>query len=319
MSRIFSSFFDILITILYMVNIIARTTTGKESAITMIKWLFVIALVACVLCYCGIIRKKKVKNKKIEFTGFGYNENEKIFYSVHNPWQKKYGYCKLYDEAAPAAGIIIESEPIYFEAMGKSWLIEFWKGQYGITCGAEIGIYNRKIKKGVKPQDILYSAVKKKEEIPLVFLLCRKSKDFFSRKEIHWWLTGFKLGVFSEPEELVLNAVLSIENKEIREAFVEALRKKGYNESNMEVSGKDIYVCFNKPYSKQPKSVKMLRGAVQQNNKFFCGEYQRLTGGNLPTKKQLRKIRKTNPALFKQINFCRRFSLRAFIKAWVKS
>mgnify|MGYP000621142798 CR=1 FL=1 len=29
----------------------------------------------------------------------------------------------------------------YFDYQGKTWLLEFWKGQYGINTGAEIGIY----------------------------------------------------------------------------------------------------------------------------------------------------------------------------------
>lgn len=35
----------------------------------------------------------------------------------------------------------IDCEPIYFQYDGRRWLIEFWKGQYGITTGAEVGVY----------------------------------------------------------------------------------------------------------------------------------------------------------------------------------
>ena len=37
--------------------------------------------------------------------------------------------------------MIIDCEPIYFRYKGKKWLIEFWKGQYGMTTGGEVGIY----------------------------------------------------------------------------------------------------------------------------------------------------------------------------------
>lgn len=39
------------------------------------------------------------------------------------------------------AVIFIQSMPVYFEYEGKTWLLECWKGQYGITVGAEIGLY----------------------------------------------------------------------------------------------------------------------------------------------------------------------------------
>ena len=37
--------------------------------------------------------------------------------------------------------MIIDCEPINFEYNGKKWLIEFWKGQYDLTTGCEIGVY----------------------------------------------------------------------------------------------------------------------------------------------------------------------------------
>ena len=40
--------------------------------------------------------------------------------------------------------MIMDCEPVEFSYGGKRWLIELWKGQYGITTGGEIGIYNTK-------------------------------------------------------------------------------------------------------------------------------------------------------------------------------
>ena len=38
-------------------------------------------------------------------------------------------------------GMIIDCEPVRFYYGGKKWLIELWKGQYGMTTGCEIGVY----------------------------------------------------------------------------------------------------------------------------------------------------------------------------------
>ena len=54
-------------------------------------------------------------------------------------------YAYGYDAAALAMNAIIDCEPIFFDYAGKTWLIELWKGQYGLETGCEIGVYNRTI------------------------------------------------------------------------------------------------------------------------------------------------------------------------------
>lgn len=43
--------------------------------------------------------------------------------------------------------MIIDTEPIRFYHNHKNWFITFWKGQYGIVTGAEIGVYCTKQQK----------------------------------------------------------------------------------------------------------------------------------------------------------------------------
>ena len=38
--------------------------------------------------------------------------------------------------------MIIDAYPVYFDYQDKTWMIEFWRGQYGINTGAEIGVYH---------------------------------------------------------------------------------------------------------------------------------------------------------------------------------
>ena len=66
-----------------------------------------------------------------------------FLYARIDAHQKDLGYCYSYDESIVAVSSAILCEPIYFYYDGKEWLIEMWKGQYGIETGAEIGVYNR--------------------------------------------------------------------------------------------------------------------------------------------------------------------------------
>lgn len=81
--------------------------------------------------------KEKIKdiNDALELYGFRYDNTNDIICSNMYSWQREVGYCRFYDEVAPVLNMIIDSEPIYFEYDNIRWLIEFWKGQYGMTTG----------------------------------------------------------------------------------------------------------------------------------------------------------------------------------------
>ena len=93
----------------------------------------------------SIFKKTEMEDEYLEEIihnlGYGYDKWQDIFYSKLNGWQRDMGYCRLYDEVAAPMSMIIDCEPIYFEYDNKKWLIEFWKGQYGMTTGCEVGVY----------------------------------------------------------------------------------------------------------------------------------------------------------------------------------
>src|SRR4051794_9572622 len=82
-----------------------------------------------------------VTAKAVVAAGFDFDPVGDIIYSRMDALQRKAGYCWNYDRAAPLFDMIIDCEPIYFKYGGAKWMIELWKGQYGIMTGAEIGVY----------------------------------------------------------------------------------------------------------------------------------------------------------------------------------
>ena len=93
------------------------------------------------MIYFLTIKFGKISYDGFSAVGFDYNAEKDIFYSAKDAWQKNFGYCHLYDVSAPLFCMIIDTEPIKFYYNNKNWLISFWKGQYGMVTGAEIGIY----------------------------------------------------------------------------------------------------------------------------------------------------------------------------------
>ncbi|MDR0818688.1 MAG: DUF4474 domain-containing protein, partial [Oscillospiraceae bacterium] len=147
-------------------------------------------------------------NALLDDAGFAYERDGDYFYSLRNCWQRECGYCKLYDEGCRELYMITDAEPIEFTYDGKRWLIEFWKGQYGITTGAEIGIY-RTEREDISSPDFtgtFYEAIPDAEMMPMSFTLRKRGRTLLSRSDRHWWLTGFILGEFSQPKSLTMDA-----------------------------------------------------------------------------------------------------------------
>lgn len=197
------------------------------------------------LLLCNRHRKKKIickvrdmcKQEKyrlidqlLEPFGYCYIAAQDLFASRRDAWQRQKGYCRLYDDAAPHLHMVFDSLPVYFDYRGRTWLLEFWKGQYGINTGAEIGLYQaRRVLSEKEYKTALFEAVPEEAMLRMSFTLFRNYTPAAYRNDVHWWLTAFRLGEFSQPEDLTLCASVDFPNAEMSRAFVRGLRRTGYD------------------------------------------------------------------------------------------
>ncbi len=241
----------------------------------------------------------------IDTAGYAYNPEKDIFFSTMEAWQRKMGYCRLYDEAAAPLGMIIDSEPIYFSYGGKKWLIEFWKGQYGMTTGCEVGVYTTSGPDLNIPEvfnGTFYTCASNRDRLYMQCYLSKNGQKLLSRKHRHWWLTGFKLGEFSEPSELVLDIYITFKDKKMRNAFLTSLKELGYTEDEFEIRKRIVAIRFDKPHSKQPYSRSASTDAiVLKRNKMFCEQYQAITKGYASFTDKLKAVKEQSPSLYKEI------------------
>lgn len=158
----------------------------------------------------------------VELCGFEYDAENDLFYSTMYPIQRAFGFNSLYDLMAYRVGMYYNTQKIYFKYGGKDWMLQLWKGQYGITVGAEIGLYN-------KPSERLlthYDCIDDDEMIVMQFDVYKNGEYYFSRgPERHWWLTGFKLLDVAVFLQLTMVATLCWESDGIADAF-----EKGIND-----------------------------------------------------------------------------------------
>ena len=248
--------------------------------------------------------QQEALNRDLAEAGFAYDRKEDIFYSLMDCWQREMGYCQLYDEGSSLFNMVMHCEPVRFSYAGKRWMIELWKGQYGITTGAEVGIYN------TDQEDItterftgpFYNCAQDSERLPMSFVLRKNGRVLFRRKGLHWWLTGFKLGEFSTLDSLTMDVRIRFPDREMRDAFLESLQALGYSDREYAVRGSAVTIHYTKPHSEQPLSRGSVQeAAVQKVNQGNCALYRQVTGKYTDTLDKLEYLKALAPELYE---FC---------------
>lgn len=211
--------------------------------------------------------------------GFEYQISQDIFVTRLDAWQREYGYRSLYDRASPLLGMVFDCEPVYFDYQGKTWLLEFWKGQYGINTGAEIGIYRADtlLSPAQRPYTLFHTVPD--EELPVFELeLVKGANRRYRLLRRHWWLAGFCMGEFTSPELLNLRLAVTFHSGDMLEAFYQGLLEAGWCTEDICVCGRRISLSFYTPHTPQPRRLFPLLSAFSQcRNRLFLWIYCKVT------------------------------------------
>lgn len=232
--------------------------------------------------------------------GYEYDPKQDVFYSTLDSWQKKFGYCRLYDEALAPLSMIIDCEPITFECYGKKWMIEFWKGQYTLNTGGEIGLYQEVADLGLTKFDgSFYISVKDEDMMYMAFSLKKNGKELFYREDKHWWLTGFKMGEFSQPSELTMDIAIQFNDLNMCYSFINGLLNVGYTEDEIVKLGNKVYFTFGKPRTEQPFTrTRFTDWIIQKKNKLMCTKYREATANYASIDEKLTALKNNKPSLY---------------------
>lgn len=180
--------------------------------------------------------------------GLSLDSAQGILTTRTDTWQKKFGYGEFYDKKALAMQMVFDREPVYFNHRGKTWLVELWKGQYGISTGAEAGIYHTS---SIVPpplrQQTMFQALGKEEMLPIRLRLTSSGTPLFTLEQTHWWLGGFTPGTCTLPEDLTMEVTLTFPEESLSLAFIQALITLGYQEEDLLTYDKTVQFSFTKP------------------------------------------------------------------------
>ena len=170
--------------------------------------------------------------------GYEYDADQNIYYTSLNAWQRNFGFTDLYDNAAVFTTMFYQTLKIDFDYNGLMWRLQWWKGQYGVLEGAEMGVYTKKPENKDAP---FYKCAENENLLEMYFEYYQTAADYnkgnplFTRYEQeHWWITGFKFGTCN-PSKNVLKAVLFARDTKMADGIENGL--KNVTDKNGKVNG----------------------------------------------------------------------------------
>ena len=171
----------------------------------------------------------------LDAAGYAYDASQQVYYSTLNPWQRHFGFGDIYDEAAAYVNMRYTTFKADFSYDGLLWRLQWWKGQYGILEGAELGVYT----KDPNSTSEFYDCADNDHLMDMSFEYYRTIKDyneknmlFYREEQPHWWLTGFKVGYTNGSNKSVVKATLKAYDEDMADGIESGLRAVTDNKGN---------------------------------------------------------------------------------------
>ncbi len=217
-------------------------------------------------------------NELLEPFGYCYLSSQDLFSTRTDAWQRTVGYSSFYDKAASRLNMIFDYLPVYFDYEGRTWLLELWKGQYGINTGGEIGIYYAdRILDEKERQTTLFTCVEDEDMLPMHMVLCRSTSPVANLEGWHWWLTAFRPGLFSGPDDLTLQASITFPTAEMAGAFVTGLFENDYTTTEIRRYCNTVSFSLLHTLSASGFLPGLRAKIAQKKNRFWCKIYLYIT------------------------------------------
>lgn len=288
-------------------------------------------IICCVLLLLGLYHKKCIIRKlhKMDFNqkvcllnellmpfGFQYQAQQDIVTTTLDAWQRKFGYRSLFDKTAHHFAMVFDCEPIFFYHKGRTYRIELWKGQYGINIGGEIGIYYADGILTVDQFDTAhFQSVPDKELVLMKMSLYHKGQKLFETSKRHWWLTGFCVGKYCEPEDLTMRVSISFQDQEMFLRFLESLMHIGYRKYDFTICDHTVSLLFSYPHIRQTRCGHCLAARWSQwKNRVFCCLYRYFTRHFSCTLDRILYLYFFLPFAFRHMCYCKRNRKQKFCK-----
>lgn len=193
-----------------------------------------------------VVKNENVVNSFLETNNvlsYQYSYDYGGYYYANDKlsWQENFGFARVYDFVAPYVGMEYDYIRVFFTYDDEDFMVQMWKGQYGVMYGGEIGIYNRDAD-GLDTQPFTFYNAASRRYWPTMDMsvyhqekegdLPKDYKLLFKRPtDKYWWCTGFVPGTLRQYEpadELRIEATLTFNDAQMASLFADGIRNCGF-------------------------------------------------------------------------------------------
>ena len=191
-----------------------------------------------------------------QILGYRYSYKGDYYYTDDkNCWQKFFGFNFSYDWLAPLFLMEYDYVRVFFNYQGKDWMIQMWKGQYGLVFyGSEVGVYTKPEGKESATRFAHYAGADSSDFLKISNALYRKNfstgeydLEYERPYDDYWWNAGFVPGHLWDTtpcDELRTVSHITFKDAEMARLFTEGLTKCGFKEAKTQDSVKqDTFFC----------------------------------------------------------------------------
>lgn len=223
-----------------------------------------------------LLDKQQILSYQYSYVDDFYYTNDK------EAWQYNFGFGKIYDYISPYILLEYDYIRIFFEYENKDWMLQMWKGQYGlIFYGGEIGIYNRPHSENGVNDWTMYDCPAEEDWLMMEMTLYHKqlngkyTREFTREYDKYWWCTGFKNGHLRNEEpadELKMNGRITLKDETMTKIVTDGLKECGFKLGsskdsigldNYYADGNDVYFCWqNISEAESTMAIKVVSGTL---------------------------------------------------------
>lgn len=202
-----------------------------------------------------LLEKHNILSYQYNFEGDYYYTNDK------KAWQKNFGFNFAYDMVAPILLFEYDYVRVFFTYGGYDWMIQMWKGQYGMVFyGSEVGVYLRPTGGKEATKYSHYNCAGPDNYLKIGSTLYHQDTDgrfkveYERPYEEHWWCTGFVPGHLRDTtpcDELRTVTHITLKDAEMAKLFTDGLKECGFGvaygkdrlrNDTFFMDGKDVYL-----------------------------------------------------------------------------
>lgn len=203
--------------------------------------------------------------EKRQRLGYRYSYDDDYYYTDDKDcWQYAFGFTNIYDLVAPYILLEYDYIRVYFRYNNLDWMIQLWKGQYGLLFyGSEVGVYTKKMSDKEATVFTHFKCPEEENWLDIKMSLYHDKKNDGNYEfelerpyDKYWWCTGFKAGHLRDVEpadELRMTTTITMKDEEMAALFAQGLVDCGFIDCGNEqalihdkfyVDGKDVHIIW---------------------------------------------------------------------------